>query len=70
MAKQKGEAPKIVSAVGSGVAAPRHGSLAKRIEEAMAAAVRDALAEGVPMSDVDTIRARQLAARDAVKAGS
>ena len=58
---------KIVEAVGSAALA-RHATLAQRIEAAMAAAVRDALAQGIPMSDVDTIRARQLAAREAVKA--
>lgn len=56
---------KVVTAVGSASTA-RTPYLSKRIEEAMAQAVLDALAEGVPMSDTETIRARQLSARRAV----
>lgn len=63
--------PVIVAAVGAGASTTaRDPSRAKRIEAAMAAAVRDALAEGVSLSDSDTIRARMLAARESVKAGS
>ncbi len=56
----------IVRAVGSSVNA-RDGNLAKRIEKAMADAVRDALANGVPMSDTETLRRVQLEARAAEK---
>lgn len=59
----------IEEAVGAmSMVGPRHAALGKRIEEAMAAAVRDALDQGIPLSDTATIRARMLAAREAVKA--
>lgn len=52
----------VVSAVATGALGSRPPKFSQRIQEAMAAAVRDCLAEGVPMSDVDTYRNRQLAA--------
>ena len=59
---------KIVEAVGtaSGSMVSGQGSRSKRIEAAMTKAVEDALAEGVPMDDVETIKARKMAARAAV----
>lgn len=57
--------PVIVAAVGA-LSTSRDPSRAKRIEAAMAAAVTDALAEGITLEDSDTIRARMLAARHAV----
>lgn len=61
---------KIVAAVGTSSASSvsGDGSRAKRIEEAMTKAVEDALAEGVSMDDVETIKARKMAARSAVLA--
>lgn len=61
---------KIVAAVGTASAAmtPRHGSLAKRLEKAMADAVRDAMAQGVSVYDTDTLRNRMQAARAAILA--
>ena len=60
--------PKIAAAVGtaSGSMVSGEHSRSKRIEDAMTKAVEDALAEGVPMDDVDTIKARKMAARAAV----
>lgn len=60
--------PVIAAAVGTGAAA-RDPSRAKRIEAAMAAAIHDALADGIPLDDSDTLRARMLAARDSVTRG-
>lgn len=62
--------PVIVAAVGTGTGAgtlARDPSRAKRIEAAMAAAIRDALDEGISLDDSDTIRARMLAAREHAK---
>lgn len=62
----KNPAPKIAEAVGAISMSPNR-LHAKQIEAAMASAVTQALADGVPMSDSETIRVRMLAARDAVK---
>lgn len=51
-------------AVGVAVRVSRDPALAGRIESAMAQAVRDAMAEGVPLSDADEIRRRMRAARE------
>ena len=62
------EEPKIVAAVASMTSHATIGTpLSDQIQDAMQAAVRDALAEGLSVEkDVDEIRARQLAARDRV----
>jgi len=58
-----------VFAVGTSSAVQSHDTaLAKRIETAMTKAVFDALAEGIPMTDSETILARKQAARLAVLA--
>lgn len=56
----------IVEATGTATGTSRHAQLAKRIEQAMAAAVMDALADGVPMDDTEEILRRKQAARRAV----
>lgn len=66
MSKDKTRETVVVAAVGT-VVQSRHATLAGRIQKAMSDAVRDALAEGIPMSDSTTIRARMMAAREAVK---
>lgn len=43
-------------------------TLSKQIEDAMGAAVRQALSEGVSVYDASELQARQSAARDRVKA--
>jgi hypothetical protein len=71
VATEPAAAPVISEAVGSGSqVVARDPSRAKRIEAAMASAIRDALAEGIALTDTDTIRARMLAARDSVKTGA
>lgn len=55
----------IVAAVGTGAAA-KDPSRAQRLEAAMAAAITEALAEGISLEDTDAIRARMRAAREAV----
>lgn len=68
MAKPKpADEPKVVEAVGAmaGTVNPRHGSLAKRVEQAMTEAIRDAYAQGI--TDPVVIRERMMAAREAVK---
>lgn len=56
-----------MEAVGAGSMAisPRHGSLAKRVEQAMVEAIRDAYASGI--TDAAEIRRRMMAARAAVQ---
>lgn len=60
----------IVEAVGTASVATggRSAFRAKRIEQAMAQAVKDCLARGVPLEDSVTIRQAMMDARDAVKA--
>ena len=60
----------IVEAVGSASFSPNKGGakMSKLIEQAMSNAVHAALTEGVSIHDSETIRARMLAAREAVKA--
>lgn len=62
---------KIVEAVGTAasVGLPREHGISTRVEKAMAQAVADALAEGIPMSDTETIKARMMAARQKVLDG-
>lgn len=57
--------PVIAEAVGASAAA-RDPSRAKRLEAAMAAAIQDAIAEGISLEDSDAIRARMMAARQFV----
>lgn len=54
----------IVEAVGSANMGP--GSRAKKIQEAMRQAILDAINEGVPVEDIKTMKARQMAARKRV----
>lgn len=57
----------IVEAVGVAVRSSNV-SLGAALEAAMSDAVNQCTDEGIPMSDTDTIRARMIAARDAVLA--
>jgi hypothetical protein len=59
---------KVIEAVGTSasVGLPRQPGLGKRVEDAMTKAVLDALAEGISMDDVETIKARKMAARAVV----
>lgn len=61
---------KIVAAVGSAAAATGkdQSPISKQIEQAMAQAVTDALAEGIDINNSDEIKRRMLAARDSVMA--
>ena len=59
----------VVSAVGEGNL-PGERMLHDRIEAAMTQAVKDALSEGISLDASDEIRARMLAARDAVVNGA
>lgn len=54
----------IVEGVGSSASVRGDAKTSKRVEEAMAASITKAYAEGI--TDPDIIRERQLAARDAV----
>jgi hypothetical protein len=59
--------PRIVEAVATMASVKQRPDLARRIEAAMSAAVHECLANGVSLSDTDTIRAAMLAARERVK---
>jgi uncharacterized protein HemX len=61
--------PRVAEAVFAAANVRQNKGRAKQIEAAMSQAVHDALAEGVPMADSDTIRARMLAARARVLSG-
>lgn len=68
----KNDKPRIVEAVLTAAGRGDQGtksSMAKVIENAMAQAVRDAIAEGVSLDNSDELRRRQLAARDKVREG-
>jgi type IV secretory pathway TrbL component len=58
--------PKIVAAVATMAAARHDVPLAKRIEQAMAAAVIHTLSNGVSIEDTETIKAAMHAARERV----
>lgn len=62
--------PTIVSAVGTAAASSLRGDvdLAARIEAAMSQAVTQALADGIPIEDSATIKARMMDARAKVLA--
>lgn len=64
--KPKAE-PRIVEAVATMANVKQRPDLARRIEAAMSSAVHECLANGVSLSDTDTIRAAMLAARERVK---
>lgn len=60
-------APQVAASVLT-ASAHRYRSVAREVEAAMAAAVRDCLAQGVSMRDATTIRAAVLKARERVLA--
>lgn len=64
--KRSSEKARIAEAVGVSAAAEHDSSLAQRLEDAMAQAVRHAMADGVSLSDTETMRQRMAEARQRV----